>query len=171
VAESLLSASFDFSEVDAALKDTWLRAQRLAPAFRQLAKPLRADQRDHAMRQAAPGGSWPGRSAATLARRKLNMRRTRVTKAMRTVMIKKPRRRGAASRRVLGRLPGAFKIVIGKLYVRAVHRVKWAGVHLTGGTVGRGVQLPQREFFWISDKLLATATEKLGSYVAKGMKK
>ena len=167
---------FDMSEVSEALSDTVERARQLAPAFRDLKRPLKSDQRDHAKSESGPGGKWAPRSAATLERRKLQRRRGRMTKDKKAALALisfKPlkRRRGAASNRILGRLPTAMKTEIAPLYIRIVSRVKWSLAHAKGARVGRGVRLPAREFYWLSKAIVDLAAEKIGKYVVKGMKK
>jgi phage gpG-like protein len=94
----------------------------------------------------------------------------RQTKAMKTIALRKPTKR-STPKRLLGRLPGAVVYKIGELFIRATSRARFGGAHQFGGTVGRGVKLPQRMFLWLSDKLRTTAADVLGNYVVKGWKK
>jgi phage gpG-like protein len=160
-------AYIDLTEVDRALADLEARAKRLAPAFRELRKPLRLDQRDHARGEMGPGGKWPARSPLTEERRRAKNRRVRLTKAMQTIAPKKLRRRSTPNR-LLGRLPAAVIYKSGELFVRATSRVAWSGVHQEGGSVGRGSRIPARPFLWLSDAIIDKAKETLAAFVVKG---
>lgn len=163
-------ASMDVTELDSALADVDSRGKRLGPAFRELRKPLRGDQREHARAQQGPSGSWPPRSPMTEARRRARNRALRTSKAMRTIMPGKHKRR-STPKRILGRLPGAIIVTAGQLFVRARSRVDWSGVHQFGGRAGRGVRIPARPFLWLSDALLTTARDTLADFVVKGWKR
>jgi phage gpG-like protein len=152
------------------LADVELRAKRLGPAFRELRKPFRTDQSGHARGEEGPSGKWPARSPLTEARRRQRNRSVRQTKAMKTIALRKPTKR-STPKRLLGRLPGAVTYKIGEMFIRATSRASFGGAHQFGGTVGRGVKLPQRMFLWLSDKLRTTAADVLGNYVVKGWKK
>lgn len=162
--------SFDLSDVDRRIETLEQRAKRLAPAFRQLARPLRVDQREHAKDERGPSGKWPARSPMTEARRRARNRGARTTRAMRTVALAKFRRR-PTPKKILGRVPSAIQIVVGDLFVRGVYRVPWAGAHARGARVGRGVRLPKRVFNWLGEKLLETAREVLADHVMKDWKR
>lgn len=165
-------ANFELEELDRAIADVETRAKRLAPAFRELRRPLRQDQRAHARSAQSPEGSWPPRSPMTEARRTARNRRIRATKTGSTSVPSKFKRR-SAPKRLLGRLPGALIVVAGELFLRATSRVPWAGVHQYGGHAGHNnrVEIPRRPFLWLSDKLLETAQQVLGDYVVKGWKR
>lgn len=169
---AIISANFDATEVDHALADLEDRARRLKPAFRELRKPLRGDQRDHARNEQSPEGKWPARSPITEARRRARNRRVRLTKALRTIAPRKFKLR-SIPKRILGRLPGAITVAIGDLSITAKSRASWSGVHQFGGQAGRRgrVKIPARQFLWLSDQLLTMATGVLGSYVVKGWKR
>jgi phage gpG-like protein len=166
-------AIVDFTSVDRAMADVETRGKRLAPAFRELRKPLRADQRTHARSEQGPDGPWRPRSPFTEGRRRARNKRVRSTKAMTVSRTGKYFRRRATPKRLLGRLPGAIAVTVGALYVRAVSRASWSGVHQHGGEAGHGrkVRIPQRVFLWLSDGLLARARDVLGAYVVKGWKR
>ena len=164
------SAYFDLTEVDQALADVEQRGRRMAPAFRELRKPLQTDQREHARGQEGPEGRWAPRSPLTEARRRATNRRVRLTKAMKTIAPRKLKHR-SIPKRVLGRLPAAVVYTTGEIFVRASSRVPWSGVHQKGGTAGRGSHIPQRTFLWLSAKVIETAREVLAAYVVKGWKR
>jgi phage gpG-like protein len=163
-------AYIDLTEVDRALADVETRAKRMAPAFRELRKPLRLDQRDHARGEKGPGGKWPARSALTEERRTAKNRRVRLTKAMQSIAPKKLRHR-STPKRLLGRLPAAVIYATGELFVRATSRVAWSGVHQEGGSVGRGSKIPARPFLWLSEVILDKAKQTLAAFVVKGWKR
>lgn len=165
--------SLDLSELDASLAEAERRAKQLRPAFRELRKPMRLDQRDHAKAQQGPDGAWAPRSPLTEARRKARNRGRRTTAAMRTVMVGRfPRR--PTPKKILGRLPGAVEVVAGGLFVRASSRAyPMGGANNRGARVGRRrrVLLRARTFLWLSDDLKKKAAEVLGEHVAKGFKR
>lgn len=160
--------NLNFGEVDRAIETVEQRAKRLGPAFRELQKPFRADQVDHARNEQGPSSKWPPRSPLTEARRLARNRSVRTTKAMRTIMPRKPTRRSTPAR-ILGRLPGAVAHTVGGLFIRATSRARKVGpAHQHGATVGRGVRLQARPFLWLSDALVEKARELLADYVMKG---
>lgn len=156
----------DLEPIDRRIETVEDRARRLAPAFRELARPLRADQREHAKNEQGPSGKWPARSPFTEARRRARNRGARTTKAMRTISLAKFKRR-STPKKILGRLPSAIQIIVGDLFVRGVYRVPWSGAHATGTRVGRGVRLPKRVMNWLGDKLVDTARQILVEHVLK----
>ncbi len=165
-----LDSAFDLSDVDRAIETAEDRAKRLAPAFRELAKPMRTDQREHAKDERGPSSKWPPRSPFTEARRRDRNRGARTTKAMRMISLAKFRRRPTPAK-LLGRLPAAFVVTTSGTFVRATSRVAWSGAHQAGARVGRGVRLPQRVFLWLSDRLVTKAREVLTEHVLKGWRR
>ena len=166
-----INANFDLSEVDRAMADVETRAKRLAPAFRELRRPLRTDQRAHARAEEGPDGRWPARSPFTEARRQARNRTARVRRFY--VLRRGEARRRSTPKQLLGRLPAAILVKVGELYIRATSRAAWAGIHQYGGRAGRNrrVWIPARPFLWLSDGLLRTASDVLGNYVVKGWKR
>jgi hypothetical protein len=152
------SLNVDWTELDTALGDVDERGKRLGPAFRELRKPMRGDQRAHAKAEEGPDGRWPPRSPLTEARRKTKNRAIRQTKALRTIALGAFKRR-STPKRILGRLPAAMVITVGDLFIRASSRVPWSIAHWIGDRVGhhRSVQLPVRVFYWLSDDLIEKA--------------
>jgi phage gpG-like protein len=167
----MLEASLDVTQVERALADVEARAKRLAPAFRELRRPLRADQRAHARAEEGPDGRWPPRSPFTEARRQVRNRAARIHRC--DVLRRGEARRRSTPKQLLGRLPAAILVKVGELYIRATSRAAWAGIHQYGGNAGRGrrVRIPARPFLWLSDGLLRTARDVLGNYVVKGWKR
>lgn len=133
-----ISATIDIGDVEKGLDATERRARTLGPAFRELKKPMRLDQREHGKQQRGPFGTWARRAQSTLA--SYRARKKRVP-------------------RPLGRLLGAIAYQSNAYSVTAESRVKWSDVHMTGGTVGHGARLKARPFLWISRKLLETAED------------
>ena len=136
-----VSATLDIGDVEKGLAAMQRRARVLGPAFRELKRPLRLDQRDHSKRRAGPSAMWAPRAASTMA---------------------KLRAGGRRARKPLGKLSGAVAYTADATAVRARSRVLWSGVHQDGGTVGRGAKLPARPFLWISDDMLRVAEHTLG---------
>lgn len=160
--------NFDLSQLGGAMADMEARGKQMAPAFRELRRPLRGDQRAHARAEEGPTGRWQARSSVTEARNRahVKLRRSRKRRDEYTA-------RRSTAKKLLGRLPGAIQVVAGQLYVRATSRASWGGVHQFGGHAGHGrrVRIPARQFLWLSEKLLRTATEVLGTYVVKGWRR
>jgi phage gpG-like protein len=101
--------------------------------FREVRKPMRADLRQHAKDKAGPDGSWKALAPSTKDRM---------------------RRAGRRRRKLLGRLPAAFKITHGSNFIRAEWLVKWSRVHWKGGRAGHGSRIPKRNFAFVSKKLI-----------------
>ncbi|MCA9678831.1 MAG: phage virion morphogenesis protein [Myxococcales bacterium] len=121
----------------------------LAPAFREMKKPLRADQRAHAKGKEGPDGAWPPRAARTIEA----LRAARRSKRIR------------GRRKLLGKLPGAIKVYADARKVVARSHVAWSGIHQDGGVAGRGARIPARPFLWLSDEMVATAAAILEAHV------
>lgn len=115
--------------------------------FRDARKPVRVDLRDHAKAQSDPKGRWPGLAASTLERRARGGRRSR--------------------RKLLGRLPGAYKLEHGPGFVRATAVVKWSPAHARGLRVGHGARLQARRWMWISRNLRRTVARMLRAEVMR----
>ncbi len=147
-----LSATVDIRDADEGLAA--MEHVRLAPVFKELGKPLRDDQRDHAKKQEGPEGSWPKRSAHTAAR---------IASARRSARRKKDRtaKKRRLPRKILGRLPTAISMKTSASGVVIESKVAWSGIHQEGGTAGRGARIPARPFLWISERFLDLAAEKL----------
>lgn len=104
------------------------------PVLRQLRKPTMDDQREHRNQQRGPQGPWAPLAPSTKEKyARMGLRR---------------------NRKILARLPLARRT---KIYAdRLVQRspVKWSLAHMEGAIVGRGSHLPQRQYWWISPKLV-----------------
>lgn len=161
----------DLDEVDQRLSNMEHRAKVLGPAFRALRRPLVNDQKDHQKKGTGPDSSWPPRSPVTEARRKARNKRTKVTKAMKTIAPKTFRRR-STPRAVLGRLPMIFRMVTTNLSISMVSRAPWSGAHMRGAKVGHGrkVTLPKRVYYYPSDSFLSTAKRTIAEHIVKGWK-
>lgn len=139
MSELYVSATVDMGDVEKGLAAAERRAHALGPAFRELKKPMREDQRDHGKRQRGPFGTWARRKASTLAFYRSHGRKR----------IPRP----------LGKLSTAITYKATAFGVFAESRAKWSAVHQEGGTVGRGVRLRARPFLWMSTKLLNVAEQ------------
>jgi phage gpG-like protein len=126
----------DLSDVELRLAAMRRRSRSLSPAFREIGKAMRLDQRDHAKEREGPEGEWPKRSPRTLA---------------------KLRAGGRRARRPLGKLVRAVTYRATKLGAVAESRIAWSGIHQHGGVAGRGAKIPARPFLWISEKLFREA--------------
>lgn len=77
----------------------------------------------------------------------------------------KQRRGGArkkAKHKLLGKLSSSLRSIVARNTLVVFSKVPWAGVHNAGGTAGRGVSIPKREFLALDEddvKVLATLLE------------
>lgn len=138
-ADAYVHVTVETGDVLKGLAEMERRSRQLGPAFRELKKPMRDDQRDHGKRQRGPFGAWARRSPSTLA-------------------YYRERGRGRIPR-PLGRLLSAIAYSANAYSVTGESRVKWSDVHMTGGAVGHGVRLKARPFMWISTNLLTIAEQ------------
>jgi hypothetical protein len=139
VSDLYVAATVDISDVEKGLDAAQRRGHNLKPAFAELKKPMRDDQRDHGKRQRGPFGSWARRSPNTLA-------------------FYRSHGRGRVPR-PLGRLSTAVKYTATAFGLSGESRAKWSEAQQEGGTVGRGVRLRARPFLWLSTKLLDLTEE------------
>ena len=140
-----VAASVDFGDVEQGIDAMERRAHALGPAFRDLKKPMREDQRDHSKKQRGPFGSWARRSPKTIEFYREHGKKR----------IPRP----------LGRLPSAVKYTAMPWGLVGESRVAWSAVQQEGGKVGRGVTLKARPFLWLSRKLLDVAENVIGAAV------
>lgn len=141
MSDAFVSATFDFGDVDQGIAAMERRTHALGPAFRELKKPMRDDQRDHGKKQRGPFAQWARRSPRTLEFYRDHGRKR--------------------APRPLGRLLSAVKYTATAYGVVGESRVAWSKVHMDGGVVGRGVKLKARPFLWLSRKLLDIAERVL----------
>lgn len=159
----IIDGNIDLTELDQRLADLQTRGERAAPAFKELQKPLRADQRDHSKTQQGPNGPWVPRSPLTEARRAARGRNQRANrKRLHSRAVGK-----ATPKRILGKLPGAMVVTVGELFVKITSRVDWSGAQNDGGRVGKRATLPERTFYWLSDKVVGIAEEIILRHVMK----
>lgn len=115
-----------------------MRKLDIKAVFLKFRKPMHYDQRDHRDRQRGPNGPWQQLAASTKAR-----------------YAREGRRR---NRRILARLPNARYTIVTSRSIRMRSRVRWSLAHQDGPTrVGHGARLPQRQFLWISKRLMQEA--------------
>lgn len=157
----------DLGAVDRFVETASQRAARLAPAFKELRRPVRGDQRQHAKDQSGPDSKWAARSPITEARRQAANKRTRRAR-IGPIAPGKTRRRSTPAR-ILGRVPAALVVTLGDLFIRVAPRIAWAAAQAVGDRVGHHhkVELKPRPFLWISQQLIATAERVLGEYIVK----
>ena len=134
MADGILRASVDLSDAERGLSNLRNAGVNLRPAFAQMRKPFRDDQRAHAKAAEGPETSWPARAAST-----------------------RKRMGGGRRKKLLGRLPAAVSVKVESRAIWVVSKVKWSDVHQTGGTVGHGARIPARPFLWVSDQMQDTA--------------
>lgn len=160
-------------EVDEALARGIRASKDLRPAWREIRKPFRDDQRAHAKEAEGPDGAWPPLAQSTLARRARDAAAKRRAKGGLAGKVKRARRRRRVlkQRRVLGRLPSIMDIQVTRTSLIATNKVSWADAHFSGRTVGHGVSLPKREFWFVSDALEQKIVTALGKHVAGGFER
>lgn len=142
-----LTSRLDSKVVEAAIRELARRGQNLIPAMRVIRKEMRVDQRAHARAKEGPESKWPPRSEAT---------------------IRAARKGSGRPRRFMGRLTTAVDYIAEQRRVVGRSKVPWSGVHMEGGTVGKGVELPARPFLWISEKLEEVAATVLLRFLVNG---
>lgn len=162
----------DTSEFDAATAAALKACRDLRPAFRELRKPFRQDQKEHAKDAKGPDGPWAPLARATLERRAADARAKRraggglAGKARRA----RRRRRVLKQRKVLGRLPFLLDVQVTRDSLIGMSKVLWGDAHFSGKTVGKGVKLPSREFLYVSDELARKVVDVLGRHVTEPMR-
>ena len=146
----MITATVNLTAVDRGWDAMAAAARNLTPAYQELRKPLRDDQRAHAKDKAGPDGAWPPKSALTIARERRRKRRAS--------------RRGRV-RRLLGRLPSVLKVLADRRRVAGVSGVRWSAAQQDGERVGKGARLPPRPFLWASPALIKTARKVLADQI------
>lgn len=61
----------------------------------------------------------------------------------------------------MGRLPTAVTYKATSRTLSGTSKAAWSGVHMTGGTVGKGSRLPARPFLWMSDEFIDQARKRI----------
>jgi hypothetical protein len=105
-----------------------------APLMRALRRPTFADQKRHRDQMRGPQGPWKRLAPSTLEKyARMGIRR---------------------NRRILAKLPLAKRTTVTahELVIRSP--VRWSMAHFRGAIVGRGSRLPQRQYWWISPRLI-----------------
>lgn len=136
--------SIDLEDVFDGFDELSRAGRDLRPVWRELKPVLKADLRMHTE---GPDGPWPPRAKTPRARRGRRRRR----------------RRGP----LLGRLKTAFQFEFDHKQLRAVNRIPWSGAHQTGAVVGKGVELPQREFAYASDEFIELMVKRILEHVTR----
>lgn len=145
-----LSIRVDLESLHGNLRAMDRQARNLTGYYRELRAPLREDQTQHAKEQSGPDGAWQPRSPFTIAK-------------MAAARRAGSRRR---DRKLLGRLPRAITVRADSKGARAVSLVKWSMAHAQGARVGRGARLPQRQWLWLSPRIIQLAGEIAAKYCA-----
>lgn len=136
--DAFVSATIDIGDVEKGIEAMERRGRTLHPAFSELKKPMRSDQKEHGKQQRGPFGTWARRASSTIEA--YRERRKRVP-------------------RPLGKLLSAVQTRANAWSVSVESRVAWSDAHQEGATVGRGVRLKARPFLWLSKKFLDTAED------------
>lgn len=156
----MIKVVVDIGDTERGIVAMLRRSRRLAPAFAELKKPMRDDQRQHQRREEGPDGKWPKRKTAytTVSRQGAGGRFSGGTK----------KKRIGSRKKLLGKIPGAIKVVSDDDAVIAFSRIAWASIHQDGGTAGRGAKIPKREFMWISERLAREAQSIISEHMLGG---
>jgi phage gpG-like protein len=147
----MIEGTFDMRDALAGLDAMDRQAeQKAAIMFKELAKPARADVRQHQRDRKGIASSWPNRAQSTVARARRKSSRKR----------RKGRRAG-----LLGGLPSTWKTSTNASELKLSHRVKWATIHDEGGTAGKGARIPKRQFMYWSPEFLEESVEAFAEFV------
>lgn len=160
----MADTELDFRQLDKAFKAMDRAGADLRPVWRELRRPMRAEQSKHFSAQRGPDGPWAPLAASTRAKRLSaiapSKRRT-----------KKGRLRKPVQRRI-GRILSRKLIKGARLRVRRrllmiAQGKRWAAPHQHGATVGHGARLPAREYLWIGPQLLRQTVEAAEKHLVK----
>lgn len=158
----MIVAKVDDRSVQQGLREVAKAGHDLADVFRRMRQPMRRDQAEHARAEAGPDGPWPARKSRSRERK---------------LYAKVRRRRGGASTAQVFRFNGLLGVLPDLIQVKAVGAtviarspIKWARAHADGATVGRGADLPERPFLWVSEDLAALASKMIGDHLSRAWK-
>lgn len=150
----MLTTELILDDVHAGFLGMTTQAEKRADAFFVELRPSgRKDVRQHQRDRSGPDASWPARAASTQERAR---------------RAAKPKRRRGPKGGLLGNLPRAWKVYTDTRGLKFLHRVAWAGVHDTGGRVGRGARVPRRQFAYWSPEFLDSAARQFRAFVLRG---
>lgn len=154
-----VESSVDVREVERALDRIARFGKDMTKIHKAMRPVLTRDQKEHRTKQAGPSGAWPALSPFTVERNKARMRKRK----------KGQKGRPRGTRKMLGKLPTAYKIFISSQSLRLVSRVAWSGAHQEGasGSGRRRVTIPARPFFWISEKAVRRFVEVIEKRAGK----
>lgn len=130
-----VEATVNLADVERALDRVGRFGMDLTRIHTALRVPLMRDQKRHRQQQSGPNGSWRPLSPFTIEKQRAQARR-------------KGKRR---PRKMLGKLPTAFKVYITRKSIALVSRVPWSGAHQEGN---ESDNLPARTFFWLSTEVM-----------------
>ncbi len=140
-------------------------AQRARQFFQAMAKPVKADLKEHGDEQRGPHGAWPPRKAL-----KAEFHQSRDAATGRFGQGKRRRSRVKGGR-LLGKITRSFRQRATERSLISASPIPWAGIHDTGGRVGRGSILPARPFLWISREVHETASQGYSKWVVNAFQK
>ncbi len=138
----------DLRDVDKGISQAVRAGKNLKPVWNKLGPVLRKDLEEHQRRQEGPDGAWDKLSPETRGRG------------------------GRPKRRIFSKkFAKAVSLVSNRTNLFAIHKVSWAIAHQLGEVVGRGVKLPARILFWLSDEFAELAVDEIGKHIAKGWRR
>lgn len=144
-----------------------MRARRgsFQPVFAGLKKYLRLTLKQYAAMGKSPDGKWPARAQSTKERYEFATSQRKSLRGRQGPVQRKAVRR--RSGKLLGRLPSAVTIRATKRGIAAVSKVPWSAAQNEGARVGRGANLPKREFVFISPAFGQIAADRMADYVVR----
>lgn len=114
------------------------------------------------------GAKWAPLAASTVERRlSKGGRAGKFTK--RGKLRKKAQR--SLNRILSQKLVSGARFKSSRMEAKITSKVKWAGVHQEGGTVGKGSKIKAREFFYVGEELEKQAVKLIEKHVAGAFNK
>jgi phage gpG-like protein len=131
--------TINIAEVERALDRLAKWGKDMTKMHRHLRRPLMRDQKRHQTQRVGSNGAWRQLSPFTIERKKARARA----------------KGKGASRKMLGKLPLAFRAYATAQSLKLISRVEWSGAHQEGSAnAGRAPSIPAREFYWISTRAM-----------------
>ena len=142
------TADLDLRELDKGFAKMTRAGRNLRPVWNQLEPAMKQDQLDHFKLQEGVDGPWAPLAAATLKRR-----------------------RGRRGKKVFSKkFAKGFSIIKAAREMAALSKIPYAAAHRDGETVGKGAQLPAREFLYLSEPFIAIALPAMRGHLEKAFR-
>lgn len=167
---AIVISSITLSDVENGMRALRENASSIGRVFRALAPHARRDMLGHGRKKEGPDGPWPARSASYLEK----LREQAQAKKRRIEATKASGKRTRARARIIplmGRIPRSIRMRVAGDALIGRSMIKWAEAHRDGSTVGRGVNLPQRDFLWWPPEFLDLAAQTIEDYIIEPWKR